>query len=113
MKGIERVRDVLLSIDGIDKRVWHFFAHDRTPPYIVWAEDSQGDSVSGDGAMVHQAISGTVDLFSADLDDVVLPMKVQEALNSGGIAWRLNSVQYEDDTGLKHLEWVWKVPAYG
>ena len=31
------------------------------------------------------------------------------ALDAAGIAWYLNSIQYEEDTGLIHYEWVWEV----
>lgn len=32
-----------------------------------------------------------------------------EALSSHGIAWYLSGVQYEEDTGFFHYEWVWEV----
>jgi hypothetical protein len=35
---------------------------------------------------------------------------IQAALNSLRIPWRLNSVQYEDETNLIHYEWTWEVP---
>lgn len=34
---------------------------------------------------------------------------VQEALDEVS-SWQLNSIQYEDDTGLTHYEWTWEVP---
>jgi hypothetical protein len=30
-------------------------------------------------------------------------------MNAQGMAWELNSVQYEEDTGLIHWSWDWKV----
>ena len=36
---------------------------------------------------------------------------IPEALEDIGAAWYLNSVQYEEDTGLIHYEWVWEVLA--
>lgn len=113
MTATERIKLALLGVKGMESRVWHYYALDHTPPYIVWAEDGQGQSVSGDGQMVNQAISGTVDLFMADLDDMELPDAVQTALNGCQCAWRLNSVQFEEDTGLKHYEWVWEVVSDG
>ena len=26
-----------------------------------------------------------------------------------GLTWRLNSIQYEEDTGFTHYEWEWEV----
>lgn len=108
MKTVDLIKQALLSVEGV-KNVSHFYAYDRTPPYIVWAEDGQGEAVYGDGHMRSQAIEGTVDLFTADLDDQELPEAVQTALNGCDCAWRLSSVQYEEDTGLKHIEWIWEV----
>ena len=33
---------------------------------------------------------------------------LQAALDGAGIAWYLNSVQFEPDTGYVHLEWVFQ-----
>ena len=33
----------------------------------------------------------------------------ERELNRAGIAWRLNSAQYEEDTGFWHFEWIWAV----
>lgn len=109
MTALEKLRDALVSIEGLHGHVWHCYAHDRTPPYLIWMEDSAGNTVAGDGAICHQAIEGTADLYTADLDDWSLFHAVQLALNQNACAWRLNSVQYEDDTKLKHYEWVWQV----
>lgn len=109
MTGINRIRDALTAVEPLKGHVWHFTALSKTPPYAIWAEDGQGSGMYADGRMTNQAISGTVDLFTADLDDQDIPNAIQAALNTCGCAWRLNSVQYEDDTHLKHLEWAWEV----
>jgi len=75
--------------------------------YIVWAEDNQADSIWADGKMQEQAIEGTVDYFTKTEDDPNVD-KIQQALN-GVCSWRLNSVQYEDDTRYIHYEWTWQV----
>jgi len=33
----------------------------------------------------------------------------ETSLNNNEIAWFLNSVQFEEDTGFYHYEWVWEV----
>ena len=32
-----------------------------------------------------------------------------ESLSEYGIAWYISSVQFEEDTGFWHTEWVWEV----
>lgn len=76
--------------------------------YGVWAEDSQGGSVWGDGKMLNQSIQGTIDYFTRD--DSASPLTViQSALDNAGISFYLNTVQFEDDTGYIHYEWVFEV----
>lgn len=58
--------------------------------------------------MMEQAITGTTDYFTRDEFDPAID-RIQDANQSLGIAWRLNSVQYEDDTELIHYEWSWEV----
>lgn len=76
-----------------------------TGAYIVWAEDSQADEVWADNQMQDQAIEGTVDYYTKTEGDTNVDT-IQTALN-GVCSWRLNSVQYEQDTGYIHYEWVW------
>src|SRR5665648_1214335 len=64
-----------------------------TCPYIVWAEDGQADAVWANSRMQAQAITGTIDYFTA-LDNDPNCVKIQDALNDAGIAFRLESVQY-------------------
>lgn len=78
------------------------------PPYIVWSEDMQSGALHGDGVMVNQTIQGTIDLFSKTAGDPYIG-KIQKALNDAGIGFRLNSVQFEEDTRLIHHEWVFEI----
>ena len=47
-------------------------------------------------------------LFTKNEDDPLFE-RIPAALESIGASWYLNSVQYEDDTGLIHYEWYWEV----
>lgn len=105
MTCLDELRDALLKVSP---EVYHFHAHKPKPPYIVWAEDGAGDAVFANGRLQNQAIAGTVDLFTDDPEDTVLFQGVQAALDEV-CAWRLNSIQYEDGTGLTHYEWAWEV----
>lgn len=103
---LQNVRDALLTVS---RRVYHFKAHPRTQaPYFVWAEDGSGQSLHADGKLEEQVIQGTVDYYTKHEDDPAVA-EAQKALAAAGIPWRLNSIQYEDDTGLIHYEWVFEV----
>ena len=106
MTCLNELRDALL---GVTPAVYHFHAHKPPRRYIVWAEDGAGDTVFANGRLQNQAVTGTVDLFTDDPEDTALFCGVQAALDAV-CAWQLNSVQYEDTTGLTHYEWTWEVP---
>ena len=78
--------------------------------YFVWQEDGAEDLVTN-GRHVERAMTGTTDLFSKQEFD---PWReaFEAALDNAGIAWSLNSVQFEEDTGFWHWEWLWGV-RYG
>lgn len=105
MTCLDKIRDALLTTSS---NVGHMRAMKKTAPYIVWAEDGQSGSSSANNRVKHQTITGTVDLFTRVLDEDPLVDKIQTALN-GVCVWRLNSVQYEDSTALKHWEWVFEI----
>lgn len=88
---------------------WREAPKDR---YIVWAEDGSDAQISAEGQNAERAITGTLDLF-VKTDDMQDMRAVEAAFNRSRVAWYLNSVQYEDDTGLIHYEWVWEVPDSG
>lgn len=79
----------------------------KSERYFVWQEDGAG-GLEADGVHAEKSVSGTTDLFTKQEFD---PWKEQfeAALDAAGIAWYLNSIQYEEDTGFTHYEWVWEV----
>jgi hypothetical protein len=87
------IENALLTV-GVP--VCHYTASKQTDKYIVWAEDGQAASTYADDEMQEQAIQGTVDYYTRTKDDTNIT-KIQKALN-GVCSWRLNSIQYEDDT---------------
>lgn len=106
MRCLDTIKEALLTVSD---NVGHYEALKKTPPYIVWAEDGAGDTVFANDRLQNQAITGTVDLFTRDRDGDPLMEAIPQALD-GVCAWRLNSIQYEDDTKLLHAEWAWEVP---
>ena len=96
----------------IPGNVYHYEAFKAYDKYIVWAEDSEGESLEADNHKAEQSIQGTIDYFTKeDMDENV--DKIQNALISNCISFYLNSVQNEslDDSGSGyiHYEWVWEV----
>ena len=83
----------------------------RTRPdgiYGVTSLDMESGSLNGDGMKQDRSWEASVDVFFprlADRTDAV--DAVEEILGTVcGAAWYLNSVQYEQQTGLFHYEWV-------
>lgn len=77
--------------------------------YFVWQEDGAND-FQADGIHAEKAVTGTTDLYTKMEFD---PWKDQlsAAFDNAGIPWYINSIQYEEDTGYFHYEWVWSVWA--
>lgn len=103
--NLQTVKDALLTV-GVP--VSHYTAIKKPDKYIVWAEDSQGESLWADGCMVGQVIQGTIDYFTRTENDPNVE-KIQQALTGADISFRMNSIQHEDDTRYIHYEWVWEV----
>lgn len=79
----------------------------KSERYFVWQEENAND-LSADNLHTERATRGTTDLYTKIEFD---PWKkeFEKALEESGIAWYLNSVQYEEDTEFYHYEWVWEV----
>lgn len=107
--NLNAIKEALLTVGP---QVSHYAAAKQPDKYIVWAEDGQTDAVWADGRMQEQAIGGTIDYFTMTENDPNFE-KIQYALNDAEIPFRLNSVQYEADTGYIHYEWVFEVDSFG
>lgn len=105
LSRIHKVRDALLTVSP---NVGHYRALHKTDCYLVWAEDGEGDSLYTDNGKGIQVIQGTIDYFTKTESDPAVE-QIQEALKQAGIPYEMSSVQYEDETGYKHWEWVWEV----
>lgn len=79
----------------------------KSSRYFVWQEDGANDLEAGNGH-AERAVTGTTDLFTKQEFDPWAD-QLGEVLNGYGIAWYLSSVQFEEDTGFWHTEWVWEV----
>ena len=74
--------------------------------YGVYAEDGE-NALEANNVHVESVLQGTVDYFTRDASDT--PRTTIEAALNGVCAWYLNSIQFEDDTGYIHYEWVFEV----
>lgn len=79
----------------------------KSDRYFVWQEEGTNDFEAGN-QHAERAITGSTDLFTKQEFD---PWKddFEASLNDHEIAWDLNSIQFEEDTGFYHYEWVWEV----
>ncbi len=103
------LKNILLELTPYS---FHYKANAKPDRYIVWAEDSEGSSVYIDNRKQLQSIQGTIDYFTrTDNDPMVAAL--QNKLSVNEIPWKLSSVQYEEETGYIHYEWVWEVDALG
>lgn len=96
------------AVSKIPGDVFHYRRSRLSPPYTVWQEDG-ADTLPADNHAAEQSPTGTLDYYTRqDLDPNV--DAIQATLNSLPVAWHLNSVQFEEDTGIIHYEWVWSWP---
>ena len=81
---------------------------DKAPaaPYGTAQLEGDADSAGGDDSIIYQSVRGSIDLY-APSHSSTWPQAVQGAIN-GRVAWRLNSVQYEDAPRLVHYEWLFE-----
>lgn len=102
---LQTIKNLLLTVTD---NVYHYYAWEQPDKYIVWAEDSEGNSLHADNKKQVQGIQGTIDYFTKDESDSNVD-KIQKAMNDSEISWRLNSIQYEERTDYIHYEWVFEV----
>ena len=66
------------------------------------ALDADADPVS------EKMLTGFVDVFVRKPKDLSTVSDVESAMKRLGIWFAMNSVQFEDDTGYVHYEWIWR-----
>lgn len=79
----------------------------KSDRYFVWGENG-ADDLEASNIHAEKAVTGYTDLYTKIEFD---PWKdqIEESFDANGIAWSLNSVQYEEETGFTHYEWYWSV----
>ena len=77
--------------------------------YGVYAEDGE-NALEANNVHAETVLQGTVDYFTRDDTDTPRAT-IEAALNSVPVAWYLNSIQFEEDSGYIHYEWVFEAVA--
>lgn len=102
---IESLKQLISDLLELTQAVYHDdAAPDHPNQYIVWSIDG-GENLYADQTAAETSLEISVDLFTADEFDP-LADQVQAVFSQNQVAWYINSVQYERDTGLTHWEWV-------
>ena len=105
MNRLNIIEDALTALADA---VYHYYAPPNSQsPYIVWAEDA-GNDFESDNSHEESVDQGTIDLYTLQENDPLIE-SIPAALNSVDCAWYKNSTQFEEETGLIHVEWVFEV----
>lgn len=98
------VKNALLSCT---QNVYNYTASgNQRVPYIVYGNN--GENVfHAEDHRAERTEQGTIDLYTRASSDPLVGA-IPRALDVAGVKVYLNSVQYEDETGLLHYEWVYE-----
>jgi hypothetical protein len=102
------LNDLNKLLQTIIPNVYHYETLEEPGNYILWAEDGQGDTLYVDNKMQNQTIQGTIDYYTKEEFDPVFDL-IQKTLNSTDLSWKLNSIQWEKETGYTHYEWIFEI----
>ena len=100
------IEKIIKAHTAVTDAVSHY-ARLKSDRYFVWAEDARNDLIS-DGIHSETAVQGTTDLYTK-IESDPWAEAFEQSLDAEGIAWYKSSVQYEEDTGYIHHEWIWEV----
>ena len=102
------MRELITALESTGYAFAHY-GWSRAPEgdYGVYAENGSEDFEAND-IHIEQALTGTIDFFTRD-DSGTPKRTIEAAIDQSGIVWRLNTVQFEPDTGYIHYEWVWGI----
>lgn len=99
--------ELALALTNTGLKFAHFgWSKAPSGDYGVYAEDGANDLIAGN-KHVEKALQGTVDYFTWD-DSGAPKATIEAALESVPVAYYLNSVQFENDSGYIHYEWVFE-----
>lgn len=103
----QKLEALKTALTGVTDHVYHFRrpANGVKSGYIVFEETGETSGAWAGNHKSEQAIGVAVDYFTlVEFDPIV--DSIQSALNSIECGWRLDDVQYEDETNLIHYTWT-------
>lgn len=93
---------------GLTSDVYNYTAPANKPlSYVVYGKDGENVASAND-RHAETADEGYIDLFTKNPEDPLIE-SIPLALDAGGVAYSLESIQYEEETGYLHYEWIWEV----
>ena len=110
---LKEVYGALTTISD-DLPVFHYTASsDTKAPYLLWYEESEGDSLEAGNHKAEQSLDGWVDFFTPNEFDELVD-SIQDSLNGiENLSWTLSNVSYGDpsnsDDNLIHYTWSWRI----
>ena len=100
----EIVKNALLSLT--DSVYLYTAKGNAKTPYVVYGVSGSNDLFAGN-RRAEMADSGFIDLFTKTETDPLIG-DIPSALDAAGVSFYLNSVQFEEETGYLHFEWLWE-----
>lgn len=107
-----KLRQIGEAFAQVTDHCYHYWRPFKDVPCLIWAESGEEDSFYTNNHKSEQRIIGTIDLFTK-MEFDPLADAVQETLDGLGLTWALNSVQYEEEINMIHMEWKWGVVNRG
>ena len=111
MKSIQqRLYDFYQMFSSLQCGVYHNVRASNYP-FLVWSERGEDsyESLHTDNHKTRQAVIGVVDYYTRTEFDKTVD-EIQAILDDADdVAWELEAVQYEDETGLMHYTWDWRL----
>lgn len=101
---VERIGALHGALGG---NVHHYFRPQLKAPYIIWQEDGSGQFDASD-RVAEMTVSGSTDFFTKKEYDRTAD-RIMDMFEKNGFLWKLNSIQYEQETGLIHYEFLWEM----
>lgn len=95
----------------VPTNVYHYFRPQLKAPYLIWQEDGS-DQFAANNRTAEMTVSGSTDYFTKTEYDRTVDA-IMEMFRANGFLWQLSSIQYEDETGLIHFEFLWEVYCHG
>ena len=105
---LKKLQDALVSIF---RDTYHYQRPARkAAPFAVWKEDHEDMSIETDNRKAEQGIEGYLDFYTLKEFDPIADA-FQTCLNDLDDVkyWHLDSIDKEDETGLIHYRWSWRV----